>query len=159
MCMCNFRQMLDEYGVWLNLLGRIKMLQEFTQKNLCIAQDWQSKMTSRPSCLLHSWSDSDDTYLWRAVRKLSGPLYPKLSTSFEGARLTQLVQLVTPGRLFLGHKGRVDPLYGWVPLSLGMLWSPRILTPSKPSSRHNDLEWKENGCDAEDTQNIVLSWP
>ena len=31
---------------------------------------------------------------------LSGPLYPKLSTSFEGARLTQLVQLVTAGRLF-----------------------------------------------------------
>ena len=28
---------------------------------------------------------------------------------FEGARLTQLVQLVTAGRLFLGHKGRVDP--------------------------------------------------
>ena len=28
---------------------------------------------------------------------LSGPLYPKLSTCFEGARLTQLVQLVTAG--------------------------------------------------------------
>ena len=28
---------------------------------------------------------------------------------FEGARLTQLVQLVTAGRLFLGHKGQVDP--------------------------------------------------
>ena len=27
---------------------------------------------------------------------------------FEGARLTQLVQLVTAGRLFLGHEGRVD---------------------------------------------------
>ena len=39
---------------------------------------------------------------------LSGPLYPKLSTCFEGARLTQLVQLVTAGRLFLGHKGLVD---------------------------------------------------
>ena len=39
---------------------------------------------------------------------LSGPLYPKFSTCFEGARLTQLVQLVTAGRLFLGHKGRVD---------------------------------------------------
>ena len=40
---------------------------------------------------------------------MSGPLYPKLSTCFEGAQLTQLVQLVTAGRLFLGHKGRVDP--------------------------------------------------
>ena len=40
---------------------------------------------------------------------LSGPLYPKLSTCFEGARLTQLVQLVTAGRLFLGHNGQVDP--------------------------------------------------
>ena len=38
-------------------------------------------------------------------RSLSGALYPKLSTYFEGARLTQLVQLVTAGRLFLGHKG------------------------------------------------------
>ena len=28
---------------------------------------------------------------------------------FEGAQLTQLVQLVTAGRLFLGHKRRVDP--------------------------------------------------
>ena len=27
---------------------------------------------------------------------------------FEGAQLTQLVQLVTAGRLFLGHKGQVD---------------------------------------------------
>ena len=27
---------------------------------------------------------------------------------FEGAWLTQLVQLVTAGRLFLGHKGRVN---------------------------------------------------
>ena len=35
---------------------------------------------------------------------LSGPLYPKLPTCFEGAQLTQLVQLVTAGRLFLGHK-------------------------------------------------------
>ena len=39
---------------------------------------------------------------------LSGPLYPKLSTCFEGAWVTQLVQLVTAGRLFLGHEGRVD---------------------------------------------------
>ena len=36
---------------------------------------------------------------------MSGPLYPKLSMCFEGARLTQLVQLVIAGRLFLGHKG------------------------------------------------------
>ena len=35
-----------------------------------------------------------------------------------------------------------------------MLWSQRILTPSKPSSRCNGLEWKENGCDAEGTQDI-----
>ena len=40
---------------------------------------------------------------------LSGPLYPKLSTCFEGARLTQLVQLVTASRLFPCHEGRVDP--------------------------------------------------
>ena len=40
---------------------------------------------------------------------LSGPLYPKLSTCFEGARLTELVQLVTAGRLFPCHKGRVNP--------------------------------------------------
>ena len=39
---------------------------------------------------------------------LSGPLYPKLSTCFEGTRLTQLVQLVTAGRLFPCHKGRVN---------------------------------------------------
>ena len=39
---------------------------------------------------------------------VSGPLYPKLSTCFEGAQLIQLVQLVTSSRLFLGHKGRVD---------------------------------------------------
>ena len=36
--------------------------------------------------------------------QVSGPLYPKLSTCFEGAWLAQLVQLVTAGRLFLGHK-------------------------------------------------------
>ena len=28
---------------------------------------------------------------------------------FEGAQLTQLIQLVTASRLFLGHKGQVDP--------------------------------------------------
>ena len=39
---------------------------------------------------------------------VSGPLYPKLSMCFEGAWLTQLVQLVTASRLFLGHKRRVD---------------------------------------------------
>ena len=43
------------------------------------------------------------------TRCLSGPLYPKLSTCFEGAQLTQLVQLVTAGRLFPCHKGWVDP--------------------------------------------------
>ena len=51
--------------------------------------------------------------------ELSGPLYPKLTMCFEGARLTQLVQLVTASRLFLGHEGQVDPymdecLYHWV---------------------------------------------
>ena len=40
---------------------------------------------------------------------VSGPLYPKLSTCFEGSQLTQLVQLVTAGRLFPCHEGRVDP--------------------------------------------------
>ena len=54
---------------------------------------------------------------------------------------------------------RVDLSNRWVPLSLCMVWSWRILTPSKPSSRPNGLEWEENGCDAEDTQNIVSSWP
>ena len=39
---------------------------------------------------------------------VSGPLYPKLSMCFEGAQLTQLVQLVTADRLFPCHKGRVD---------------------------------------------------
>ena len=48
------------------------------------------------------------TLLVKAGMSMSGPLYPKLSMCFEGARLTQLVQLVTAGRLFLGHKGRVD---------------------------------------------------
>ena len=42
-------------------------------------------------------------------KTMSGPLYPKLSMCFEGAQLTQLVQLVTAGRLFLGHEGQVDP--------------------------------------------------
>ena len=35
-----------------------------------------------------------------------------------------------------------------------MLWSQWILTPSKPSSCRNGLEWKENGCIAEDTQDM-----
>ena len=39
---------------------------------------------------------------------MSGPLYPKLSTCFEGAQLTQLVLLVTASRLFLGHEEQVD---------------------------------------------------
>ena len=78
---------------------------------------------------------------------------------FEDTQLTQLVQLVTANRLFPCHKGRVDLSNKWVPLSLCMVWSQRILTPSKPSSPPNGLEWKENGCDAEGTQNIVSSWP
>ena len=45
---------------------------------------------------------------FRPFLHLSGPLYPKLSTCFEGARLTQRVQPVTADRLFLGHKGRVN---------------------------------------------------
>ena len=35
-----------------------------------------------------------------------------------------------------------------------MLWSRWILTPSKPLSCRNGLEWKENGHSAEDTQNM-----
>ena len=35
-----------------------------------------------------------------------------------------------------------------------MLWSQGILTPSKPSSHRNGLEWKENGRSAEGTQNM-----
>ena len=42
---------------------------------------------------------------WVVTCLVSGPLYPKLSTCFEGARLTQLVQLVTAGRLFPCHEG------------------------------------------------------
>ena len=43
--------------------------------------------------------------LVKMVGLVSGPLYPKLSTCFEGTRLTQLVQLVTAGRLFPCHEG------------------------------------------------------
>ena len=35
-----------------------------------------------------------------------------------------------------------------------MLWSQWILTLSKPLSRRNGLEWKENGHIAEDTQDM-----
>ena len=35
-----------------------------------------------------------------------------------------------------------------------MLWSRGILTPSKPLSHCNGLEWKENGCGADSTQNM-----
>ena len=35
-----------------------------------------------------------------------------------------------------------------------MLWSQWILIPSKPSSRRNGLEWKENGRIAEGTQDM-----
>ena len=35
-----------------------------------------------------------------------------------------------------------------------MLWSQGILTLSKPLSRHNGLEWEENGHSAEDTQDM-----
>ena len=35
-----------------------------------------------------------------------------------------------------------------------MLWSQWILTPSKPLSCRNGLEWKENGRSAEGTQNM-----
>ena len=35
-----------------------------------------------------------------------------------------------------------------------MLWSQWILTPSKPSSCHNGLEWKEIGRGAEGTQDM-----
>ena len=54
-------------------------------------------------------NDPHQQFLWRIIRMgVSGPLYPKLSMCFEGTRLTQLVQLATAGRLFLGHKGQVD---------------------------------------------------
>ena len=35
-----------------------------------------------------------------------------------------------------------------------MLWSQKILTPSKPSSCRNGLEWEENGRGAEGTQDM-----
>ena len=76
---------------------------------------------------------------------------------FEGAQLTQLVQLVTAGRLFLGHEGQVDPymdecLYHWV-----CFGHEGFLLQVSLSSRRNGLEWKENGCDAEGIQTIVSS--
>ena len=41
-----------------------------------------------------------------------------------------------------------------MPLPLCILWSQRILTPSKPLSCCNGLEWKENGHFAEGTQDM-----
>ena len=63
-----------------------------------------------PEALGHVWrnpfGDRDGNKLPTDPFSLvSGPLYHKLSTCFEGAWLTQLVQLVTASRLFLGHKG------------------------------------------------------
>ena len=59
----------------------------------------------------HSKRHKDRMELYGLTKRgqLLGPLYPKLSTCFEGARLTQLVQLVTAGRLFPCHEGQVDP--------------------------------------------------
>ena len=76
---------------------------------------------------------------------------------FEGARLTQLVLPVTAGRLFLGHKGRVDPymdecLYHYV-----WFGHKGFLLQVSLSSCPNGLEWEENGCSAEDTQNDLSS--
>ena len=51
---------------------------------------------------------------------------------FEGTRLTQLLQVVTAGRLFLIHKGQVDPQMDECLYHKCKLWSQRILTPSKP---------------------------
>ena len=61
--------------------------------------------TLTPSSLLQWLRKACSTVLSWLV---SEPLYPKLSTCFEGAQLTQLVQLVTASRLFIGHKGQVD---------------------------------------------------
>ena len=99
--------------------------------------------------------------LWPAItsfevsQPLSGPLYPKLSTCFEGTQLTQLVQLVTADRLFLIHKGQVDPLMYECLYHNCKFWSQRILTPSKPLSHHYSLEWEEIKQDAEGTQDIT----
>ena len=83
------------------------------------AWEWMIISGCRPSSTMKSWSTlrvkSQPIYINNSYgeslewESLSGPLYPKLSTCFEGARLTQLVQLVTAGRLFASHKGRVDP--------------------------------------------------
>ena len=130
--------------------------------------EWTTTSGCKPSSTMKSWRGSGDRNQVILINDSCGessgwgfvrPLYPKLSTCFEGAWLTQLVQLVTAGRLFPCHKGQVDLSNRWVPLSLCMLWSWWILTPSKPSSCRNGLEWEENGCDAEDTQNSHLSWP
>ena len=56
-----------------------------------------------------SYYESEEGDNVAILEAVSGPLYPKLSTCFEGARLTQLVQLVTADRLFPCHEGRVDP--------------------------------------------------
>ena len=66
----------------------------------------ERRPTPHPSQIIDLTDDSDDMML--GSLGLSGPLYPKLSMCIEGTWLTQLVQVVTAGRLFLGHKGRVN---------------------------------------------------
>ena len=89
---------------------------------LCSVCWWHNGRPSHPQSTppigrFLSYDLFGELYWWNLVRTLlviqlnvtlSGPLYPKLSTCLEGTQLTQLVQLVTASRLFLGHKGRVD---------------------------------------------------
>ena len=57
------------------------------------------------SHMVNNLTDEDKEVVPEEEESVSGPLYPKLSMCFEGTRLTQLVQLVTAGRLFPCHKG------------------------------------------------------
>ena len=69
---------------------------------------------------------------------------PQALNMFEGAQLTQLVQLVTAGRLFLVCEGQEDPL--WINASTTNIsvGHDEILIPSKLVLSHSyNLEWKE----------------
>ena len=85
-------------GKWLFVARRIY---EDANRQNHVYSDWMSGDGA--------WSAQVSTVLTSSFTPLlSGPLYPMLSMCFEGAQLTQLVQLVTASRLFLGHKGQID---------------------------------------------------
>ena len=76
---------------------------------LQIQEDMDRRLDQRDEELrqLRSQSQADGAQL----AALSCQDHSTLSSQrvFEGTQLTQLVQLVTAGRLFPCHKGRVDP--------------------------------------------------